>query len=31
MTLVFDRTPITQTLDMDDTTVTLLLEPIRFL
>ena len=30
MTLVVDRTPITQTLDIDDTTVTLLLEPIRF-
>ncbi|KAM5466708.1 hypothetical protein MauCBS54593_005966, partial [Microsporum audouinii] len=30
MTLVVDRTPITQTLDFDDTAVTLLLEPIRF-
>ncbi|KJZ73754.1 hypothetical protein HIM_06872 [Hirsutella minnesotensis 3608] len=30
MTLVVDRTPITQTLDVDDTAVTLLLEPIRF-
>ena len=30
MTLVVDRTPITQTLDIDDTAVTLLLEPIRF-
>jgi hypothetical protein len=30
MTLVFDCTPITQTLDIDDTTVTLLLELIRF-
>ena len=30
MTLVVDRTPITQTLDIDDTAITLLLEPIRF-
>ncbi|KAI1320994.1 cercosporin toxin biosynthesis protein [Xylariaceae sp. FL0255] len=30
MTLVLDRTPMTQTLDIDDTVVTLLLEPIRF-
>ncbi|KAI0441955.1 cercosporin toxin biosynthesis protein [Xylaria telfairii] len=30
MTLVIDRTPLTQTLDIDDTAVTLLLEPIRF-
>ena len=30
MTLVVDRTPITQTLDVDDTAITLLLEPIRF-
>ncbi|KAM3073543.1 hypothetical protein ACMFMG_004563 [Clarireedia jacksonii] len=30
MTLVVDRTPITQTLDIDDSAVTLLLEPIRF-
>ncbi|KAH8164921.1 hypothetical protein CIB48_g3325 [Xylaria polymorpha] len=30
MTLVIDRTPLTQTLDVDDTAVTLLLEPIRF-
>ncbi|KAK1751943.1 cercosporin toxin biosynthesis protein [Echria macrotheca] len=30
MTLIVDRTPITQTLDVDDTAVTLLLEPIRF-
>jgi 2-polyprenyl-6-methoxyphenol hydroxylase-like FAD-dependent oxidoreductase len=30
MTLVVDRTPITHTLDVDDTAVTLLLEPIRF-
>lgn len=30
MTIVVDRTPITQTLDIDDTAVSLLLEPIRF-
>lgn len=30
MTLVVDRTPITQMLDVDNTAVTLLLEPIRF-
>jgi 2-polyprenyl-6-methoxyphenol hydroxylase-like FAD-dependent oxidoreductase len=30
MTLVVDSTPLTQTLDVDDTAVTLLLEPIRF-
>ncbi|KAI0837700.1 cercosporin toxin biosynthesis protein [Hypoxylon sp. FL0890] len=30
MTLVMDRTPITHTLDIDDTTVGILLEPIRF-
>ncbi|KAI0201401.1 cercosporin toxin biosynthesis protein [Astrocystis sublimbata] len=30
MTLIIDRTPLTQTLDVDDTAVTLLLEPIRF-
>ncbi|KAI3318671.1 cercosporin toxin biosynthesis protein [Xylariaceae sp. AK1471] len=30
MTLVLDRTPVTQTLDVDDAAVTLLLEPIRF-
>ncbi|KAL7941082.1 hypothetical protein V8C42DRAFT_361336 [Trichoderma barbatum] len=30
MTLVVDRTPITHTLDVDDTAITLLLEPIRF-
>ncbi|KAI0430876.1 cercosporin toxin biosynthesis protein [Xylaria sp. FL1042] len=30
MTLIIDRTPLTQTLDIDDTAVTLLLEPIRF-
>lgn len=30
MTLVLDRTPMTQTLDVDETPLTLLLEPIRF-
>lgn len=30
MTLVTDRTPMTQTLDVDETPVTLLLEPMRF-
>ncbi|KAK3386512.1 cercosporin toxin biosynthesis protein [Podospora didyma] len=30
MTLVVDRTPITQRLDVDESAVTLLLEPIRF-
>ncbi|TWU71829.1 hypothetical protein ED733_002091 [Metarhizium rileyi] len=30
MTLVIDRTPLTQTLDADNSSVTLLLEPIRF-
>ena len=30
MTLVLDRTPMTQTLDVDETPLTLLLEPVRF-
>ena len=30
MTLVLDSTPMTQTLDVDETPLTLLLEPIRF-
>ena len=30
MTLITDRTPMTQTLDIDETPLTLLLEPIRF-
>lgn len=30
MTLIVDKTPWTQTLDVDDTPLTLLLEPIRF-
>lgn len=30
MTLIIDSTPMTQTLDIDETPVTLLLEPVRF-
>jgi len=30
MTLILDRTPMTQTLDIDETPVTLLMEPVRF-
>lgn len=30
MTLILDRTPMTQTLDIDETPLTLLMEPVRF-